>query len=525
VSTLTAPDTPAAELPTREVRVAIVGAGFGGIGAAIKLREAGIDDLVILERASALGGTWQANTYPGCACDVPSHLYSYSFALNPDWTRFFAPQREILAYLERVARESGVAGRIVYGAEVTGAEWDEDARRWRLETAAGPVVAQAVVAASGPLSEPSIPDIEGLGRFRGTMFHSAAWDHRHSLAGERVAVIGTGASAAQFVPHVQREAAHLDVYQRTAGWILPRGDREIPRAERRLLRRVPAVQRALRNAIYYIAELLVVGLVIDKRVLSVFEAVAHRKLRKEVPDPELRARLTPSFRIGCKRIIFSDDYLPALSQPNVELVTDPIAEVDATGIRTADGTHRPVDTIILGTGFRVWDSPIAERLVGRDGRSLAQAWAEGGPQAYLGTVIAGFPNLFFLIGPNTGLGNNSMINIIEGQLVFLVDALRAMDETGAAALDVHRAVQDRYNAGIQAAMVGTVWTDGGCNSWYLSEDGSNRTLWPSFSNAFKRRLAGFDIADFRITPQVERRAPLRSAAAQAGGGARAARPA
>ena len=499
MSTLIATDDARTELPTREVRVAIVGAGFGGIGAAIKLRAAGVDDFVILEREHGLGGTWWSNRYPGCACDVPSHLYSYSFALNPGWTRFYAPQEEILGYIERVARDSRVDERIVYGAEVRRAEWDDDARRWRIDTAAGPVVAQILVSAAGVLSEPSVPDIEGLGRFRGTMFHSARWNHEHSLAGERVAVIGTGASAAQFVPHVQREAAHLDVYQRTPGWIMPRGDRGIPRLERGLLRRVPAVQRLLRYAIYYLLELLVVGLVHEQRLLRGFELVARRKLRREVPDPALRAKLTPTFRIGCKRIIFSDDYLPALAQPNVELVTDPIAEVDETGIRTADGTHRPVDTIILGTGFKVWDSPIAGRLVGRDGRTLAEHWAERGPRAYLGTVIAGFPNLFFLTGPNTGLGNNSVINIIEGQLVYLVDALKAMDATGAHAIEVHGTVQERYNAGVQAAMKDTVWTNGGCRSWYLSADGGNHTLWPSFSDAYKRRLRGFDIADFRVS--------------------------
>jgi len=506
MSTISAPHEPnAADLPARDVRVAIVGAGFGGLGTAIRLREQGIDDFVILERADRLGGTWWANTYPGCACDVPSHLYSYSFALNPDWTRFFAPQHEILAYLERTARERGVTDHIVYGAEVLNAQWDADAGRWRLDTAAGPVTAQALIAAAGPLSEPSVPDIPGLGDYKGTLFHSARWNHERDLTGERVAVIGTGASAAQFVPYVARDAAHLDVYQRTPGWILPRGDRPIPVLERRLLRRVPAVQRLLRNIIYYVAELLVVGLVFDKRVLSVFEAVARRKLRRSVPDPALRAKLTPSYRIGCKRIIFSDDYLPALAAPDVELVTDAIQEIDATGIRTVDGRHRPVDTIVLGTGFKVWAASTADRLEGLGRKTLSQAWAEeGGPQAYVGTTIAGFPNLFFLIGPNTGLGNNSMINIIEGQLVYLLDALEAMERTGAESIEVRHTVQDRYNQEIQARMVGTVWTDGGCNSWYLSEDGTNRTLWPSFSNAFKRRLRGFDMADFVTAKETPR---------------------
>jgi cation diffusion facilitator CzcD-associated flavoprotein CzcO len=498
MSTIEASEAAATQVPVRDVRVAIIGAGFGGIGAGIRLRESGEDDFVILERSDRLGGTWAANTYPGCACDVPSHVYSYSFALNPDWTRFFAPQSEILAYIERTATERGVADKIVYDAEVMSATWDADARRWIVKTAAGDFRAEKLVAAAGPLSEPSIPDIPGLNDFKGAIFHSAQWDHDHDLSGERVAVIGTGASAAQFVPRIADEVGHLDVYQRTAGWIMPRNDRPIPPAERKLLRRVPAVQRALRNTIYYAAESLVVGLVINPRFLNAFEWVARKKLEKSVPDPELRRKLTPNFRIGCKRIIFSDDYLPALAKPHVELVTDPIAEIDATGIRTGDGRHREVDTIILGTGFKVWDSPMAERVVGANGETLAAAWADG-PQAYVGTVIHGFPNLFFLIGPNTALGNNSMINIIEGQLVFLLEALRAMDRAGADSIEVHEAVQERYNARIQEKMLGTVWMTGGCNSWYLSKDGSNRTLWPSFSNAFKRRLAQFDISDFRVT--------------------------
>ena len=491
----------------RTVQTAIIGAGFGGIGAAIRLREAGFGDFAIFERAERLGGTWAANTYPGCACDVPSHLYSYSFALNPEWSRFFAPQEEILAYLERVAGDRGIAERIVYDAEVTSARWDGPARRWRLETKAGPCEAQVLIAAAGPLSEPAYPEIAGLHTFAGTLFHSAQWDHAHDLAGERVAVIGTGASAAQFIPHVRERAAHVDVYQRTPGWIFPRNDRAIPLLERRLLRRVPVVQRAIRHVIYYFAELLVLGLVHRRRLLGVLEWIARRKLAKEVPDPDLRARLTPRYRIGCKRIIFSDDYLPALAAPDVDLITDRIAQVTPTGVVTEDGTERTYDTIILGTGFRAWDYPLAQHLVGSDGASLADAWAQGGPQAYLGTVIHGFPNLFFLIGPNTGLGNNSMINIIEGQLVFVLDALRAMQASGVEAIDVDRAVQDDYNAELQDRLAGTVWLDGGCKSWYLQPDGTNRTLWPSFSDAFKRRLRGFDFADFAVTASTSPSAP------------------
>jgi cation diffusion facilitator CzcD-associated flavoprotein CzcO len=482
----------------RDVRVAIIGSGFGGLGAAIRLREAGIEDFVVLERAHELGGTWRDNTYPGCACDVPSHLYSFSFALNPNWSRFFAPQREILDYLRRTARERGITDQIVFGAEVRSGRWDDDQQRWLLDTSAGAFRARAVIAAAGPLSEPSIPDIPGLASFGGKVFHSAQWDHEHNLSGERVAVIGTGASAVQFIPYLQREAAQLDVYQRTPGWIMPRGDHAIPAVERGLLRRVPYLQRGLRGLIYYVLELLVIGLTIDQRMLSLLEAVARTNLRRSVRDRDLRAKLTPRYRIGCKRIIFSDDYLPALTKPNVELITNGIESIDEHGIRGVDGRHRPVDTIILGTGFKVYDSPIWQRMTGRGDTTIADAFANGGPQAYVGTVVSGFPNLFLVIGPNTGLGNNSMINIIEGQLVFVLDALRALDGPDVAALDVRREVQDGYNVRLQQRMQGTVWTAGGCNSWYLGPDGSNRILWPSFSDAFKRRLRRFELGDFDV---------------------------
>lgn len=481
------------------VRAAIIGAGFGGLGAAIRLRESGIDDVVVLERAEQVGGTWHQNTYPGCACDVPSHLYSFSFALNPDWSRMFAPQAEILDYLRRCTDEHGLREIIRFGTDVCSARWDPEHGHWRLETSRGPLTAQCIISASGPLSQPARPDIPGLDSFAGAVFHSAHWRHDHSLRSGRVAVIGTGASAAQFIPAVQREAAQLDVYQRTPGWVMPRPDRAHSKAERRLFRRLPFVQRALRSSIYYTAETLLLGLVHDQRLLALPEALGRWHLRRQVRDPVLRAKLQPKYRIGCKRIILSNDYLRALDQPNVELVTAPIREVVADGIVTADGVHRRCDTIILGTGFRIFAVPVMERVVGTDGRSIADVWS-GSPQAYVGTVIAGFPNHFLIIGPNTGLGNNSMINIIEAQLVYVIDALQAMDRERLQSLDVRPDVQHRYNADIQARLGGTVWVDGGCKSWYLDAQGVNRTLWPTFSNAFKRRLREFDLADFKTAP-------------------------
>jgi cation diffusion facilitator CzcD-associated flavoprotein CzcO len=498
--------TEARPLP-RDVHVAIVGAGFGGIGAAVRLRAAGIDDVVVLERSDRLGGTWRENTYPGCACDVPAHLYSFSFAPNPGWSRMFAPQAEILAYLERTAREHGVEPLIRYGAELQRAAWDDATQRWHIDTAAGPLTARALISATGPLSAPARPDVPGLETFAGTVFHSAEWDHGHDLRGRRVAVFGTGASSAQFLPHVQREAAHVDVYQRTPGWVLPRLDFPHPPALARVLRRLPLLQRAIRYFVYYLAESLVFGLVYDQRGLTLNERIARWHLRRQVADPQLRAKLEPDYRIGCKRIIFANDYFPALAQPNVAVITDPLREIVPEGVVTADGRVREADTLILGTGFRVFGTPAYDRVIGRDGRSLGDVWRESQPQAYRGTVVAGFPNHFLLIGPNTGLGNNSMVNIIEAQLELVVDALRTMQQRSLSSVDVRPAAQRAHNERIQERMRGTVWTDGGCRSWYLTPEGTNRILWPGFSDAFRREVARFPAEDFELTAaQAERAA-------------------
>jgi cation diffusion facilitator CzcD-associated flavoprotein CzcO len=495
-----------------DVHVAIIGAGFGGLGAAIRLREEGFDDLVVLERNESVGGTWWHNTYPGCACDVPAHLYSFSFALNPDWSRMFAPQPEILDYLSRTAAERGVLPSIRFGSEVRQAAWDEDAQRWRIETSTGALAARVLIQAAGPLSEPCTPDIEGLDSFGGTMYHSARWDHDHDLTGERVAVIGTGASAAQFIPHVQQQAAHLDVYQRTPAWVLPRFDFPHPRFLGRLMRRAPAIQRAWRKIVYYLAESLVYGLVKNQDALKPNERLARWNLERAIDDPELRAKLTPDYRIGCKRIIFANDYFPALAAPNVDLVTDRIAKVVPEGVVTADGTLRPADTIILGTGFKPFRTPIYERIRGRDGRTLAEHWADGGPQAYRGTAVTGFPNHFLLIGPNTGLGNNSMINIIEGQLEMILDALRRMRADDLQSVDVRPAAQAAHNEEIQRRLEGTVWNTGGCRSWYLTAEGINRTLWPGYSDAFRRSVARFRPEDFEVTARDRSQPPQPQAA-------------
>jgi cation diffusion facilitator CzcD-associated flavoprotein CzcO len=480
----------------QDVRVAIVGSGFAGLGMAIRLREVGIEDFVILERADDVGGTWRDNRYPGCACDVPSHLYSFSFAPNPDWTSTFSPQQEIWDYLRSCARRYGVMGHIRFGHEVLDAEWDDDAQRWRIETSRGVLAARALVLGTGPLSEPAIPDVPGLDRFEGTTFHSATWDHHHDLDGERVAVIGTGASAVQFVPRLQPRVGRLHVFQRTAPWIMPRPDRPLRPFERRLYRALPAAQLLMRAGIYWARESFVLGFR-HPRAMRLGQRVALRHLHRQVRDPELRRKLTPSYRMGCKRVLISNDYLPALTRANVEVVTDAIAEVRARSIVTADGRERDVDTIIFGTGFHVTDMPAAERVRGRDGHTLAEHW-RGSPQAHMGAMVAGYPNLFFLVGPNTGLGHNSIVFMIESQCNYLLYALRRKQAAGAAELVVRAEAQAAYNARLQEQMRGTVWTSGGCASWYLDANGRNTTLWPTFTWPFRERTRRLDPAEYEL---------------------------
>jgi cation diffusion facilitator CzcD-associated flavoprotein CzcO len=491
------------------VGTAIVGAGFSGIGVAIRLMEAGVHDFAILERANELGGTWRDNTYPGCQCDVPSHLYSYSFAPNPDWSRTYSPQPEIWDYMRRVAHDRGVLPYIRFGHDVTAAEWDDGARRWSLETTAGPLTAQVLVVGAGPLTEPFIPGIPGLDSFEGAVFHSARWDHEHDLDGERVAVIGTGCTAVQIVPKIQPRVGRLHVFQRTPPWIIPHSDRRITDFERRLYRRVPLLQRLVRGGVYLSREWLALAMVHEPRVLKGLEAVARRHLRKHVADPELRRELTPRYRIGCKRIIPSNDYYPAVTRPNAEVVTDPIEEVRPHAIVTADGRERELDTIVLATGFHVTDFPTAHIVHGRDGQTLGGAWNPTA-EAYLGTTVAGFPNMFLLVGPNTGLGHNSLLYMIESQIAYVVDAVRAMARHGLDSVEVRPEVQDTYNRELQARMEGSVWVSGGCNSYYLDASGKNPTIWPGFTFRFRQRTARFRPEDYVVTPTSS---PERLAAA------------
>jgi len=458
-----------------------VGTGFGGIGMGIALKQAGYDDFIILDKEDDLGGTWRDNQYPGCACDVPSPLYSFSFELNPDWSRLFAPQREIWAYLRGCARKYGLEAHIRYGSVVEQMHWDEDERRWDVQTVEhgelGSWRPRAVVSAAGALHLPAYPDIPGAERFAGTSFHSARWDHSCDLAGKRVAVIGTGASAIQFVPEIAKQAAQLTVFQRTPPWIHPRPDAPIPARMRSAFRKAPVAARALRDAIYLGLEARAMGFAISPKLMAPLAAVARRHLASQVTDPALRAQLTPDYTIGCKRILLSSDYYPALQRPNVSLVTEGITGITEAGVTTADGEEHKADVIIYATGFKVIESVTSLNVTGRDGRKLRAENLE----AYRGITAAGFPNLFLLLGPNTALGHTSVVFMIETQIQHVLSCLRLIARDKADAIEVVESAQRRYNDALQRRLRRAVWSEGGCRSWYLDADGVNRTLWPGFT--------------------------------------------
>jgi cation diffusion facilitator CzcD-associated flavoprotein CzcO len=497
------------EFPT-EIDVAIVGAGFSGIAMAVELRRSGRDDFVLLERGHDIGGTWRDNSYPGCRCDVPSHLYSFSFAPNPAWSSTFSPQGEIWAYLRDVARRERIYEHAVFGCEVEGAAWDDEIRRWRIQTSHGELRARALASAAGPLSEPKLPDIPGLREFPGAVFHSATWDHDHDLRGERVAVVGTGASSIQIVPEIQPLVSELHLFQRTPPWITPSFNRRLTRAEKAVYRRFPAAQRAMRSAIYWGRELYAIPM-LRVKLSKVIRRAALRHLRHQVKDPALRAKLTPDYAPGCKRILISNEYYPALAQPNVDVITSAVAEVRGRTVVGSDGSEREVDTIILGTGFHVTDLPIATRVRGRDGRTLAETW-DGSLQALRGTTVAGFPSLFFLLGPNTGLGHTSVVLMAEAQARYVRQALDHRDRSAAAGVEPLQAAQDRWTDAVQERMKGTVWTEGGCASWYIDAKGRNTTLWPDHTFRFFSAVRRFDPSEYAVLPVAEPAAPVEVAA-------------
>jgi cation diffusion facilitator CzcD-associated flavoprotein CzcO len=495
---------------TEHHRIAIVGTGFSGLGMAIRLRQEGEHDFVLLERAGEIGGTWRDNTYPGCRCDVPSHLYSFSFAPNPNWSSTFSPQEEILGYLKDCAARFGVLPHVRFDTEVESAAWDDEGRLWRIETSAGPMTADFLVAAQGPLSEPSLPEVPGIDEFEGTAFHSAEWNHDHDLTGERVAVVGTGASAIQFVPEIQPKVGSLHVFQRTAPWVVPHRNRPLKGWERTLYRLFPPAQRAMRAGIYWARELFVL-LFRHPPVNRVLEQLPLRHMHSQIKDRELRRKLTPGYSMGCKRILPTDEWYPALAQPNVEVVTGGVKEIRPHSVVAEDGTEREVDTIIFGTGFHVTDVPIADRITGRDGRTLAETWA-GSMSAYKGTTVAGYPNLFFLVGPNTGLGHTSIVFIIESQVAYVLDALRTLRARGADTLEVREDAQAAYNAELDRMTEGTVWVTGGCTSYYIDRNGHNSALWPTYTWPFRRQLRRFDAAAYSLGTRTAAPGARRDAA-------------
>ncbi|WP_322043416.1 NAD(P)/FAD-dependent oxidoreductase [Paraburkholderia sp. J67] len=482
-------------------RIAIVGSGFSGIGMAIQLRRMGIESFTIYEAAGSLGGTWRDNAYPGAACDIPSHLYSFSFEPNPDWTRTFAPQREILDYLKHCARKYDIERFIAWRSRVCGARFDAARAVWIVEIerdgAMQTVEADLLIAANGPLSRPALPDIAGLDRFEGKVFHSARWDHDYALEGKRVAVIGTGASAIQFVPRIQPRVAQLTVFQRTPPWIMPRRDRAIDARRRWIYRHIPFAQRLARAAIYWQHESRALGFVVNQRLLNAPMKFARNYLAHKVKDPVLRAKLAPDYTLGCKRVLLSSDYLPALTQPNVALLTEPIREIVADGLVTADGVHHAFDAIVCGTGFQVNDVDAPFRVRGVDDADLGEAWRRDGPEAFLGTSVAGFPNLFFVIGPNTALGHNSMIFMIESQIRYIADCIRVLQRRGARTMSVRPDVQRAFNERLQAQLQRTVWTSG-CHSYYQTRSGKVTTLWPGFTFSFRRQTRRVRASDYEF---------------------------
>ena len=484
--------------PARDpLAVLIVGAGFSGLAMAIRCRQAGIGPLLMIEKGDGIGGTWHDNTYPGAACDIPSHLYSLSFAPKADWSRMYAPQPEILAYLRATAERHGLLPLIRLKTAFTGATWDEARALWQVETDRGPFLARAIVSGMGGLHHPAYPDIPGREAFAGPAFHTAAWDHGVDLAGQRVGVIGTGASAIQLVPELAKVAAHLTLFQRTPPWIMPKHDQAIPAGAQARYRRLPLARRLERARLFWLHEVRAfLGFTKVSKLTAQAEALARRHLAKAVPDKTLRARLTPNYRLGCKRVLISDDYYPTLQRANVTLDTDGIGRITESGVTTEAGRTHDLDVIVYATGFDVTASFARMNLVGRDGLRLTEAWS-GGMGAYQGITVAGFPNFFMLLGPNSGLGHNSVVSMIEIQVQHVLDCLKAL-HTGARAIEVRPEAQARFLDRLRTRMADSIWQAGGCRSWYLDAQGRNTTLWPDSVMAYRRSAHRARMADYRL---------------------------
>jgi cation diffusion facilitator CzcD-associated flavoprotein CzcO len=481
-------------------QVLIVGTGFAGLGMGIRLKQAGFHDFTILEQAGGVGGTWRDNHYPGAECDIPSYLYSFSFEPNPRWSRSFGGQAEILAYLDHCTDKYGLRPHIRFNAQVTRASFDERTGLWTVGTSDGQTLrARALVSGCGGLSRPSYPEIPGLSSFEGKTFHSARWDHSYPLEGKRVGVIGTGASSIQIVPSIAPKVGKLDVFQRTPPWIMPKLDVVIPERMKTTFAAAPGLQQLARVAIYWLLEWRAYAFVSRPELLKRAQPQSLRYLAAEVKDPALRTKLTPSYTMGCKRILLSNDYFAALQRENVELVSDGIERVTRTGVVTTGGKEHPLDALVCATGFQAAEAVSPFEIRGRGGRDLNEEW-KGGAEAYLGTTVAGFPNLFLLTGPNTGLGHNSMVFIIESQIAYIFDAIRTMDERRLRYVEVRQDAQTSYNETLKERLAKTVWSTGGCKAWYTTRDGKNTVIWPGFTFEYRRRTRRFDPAPYDLVP-------------------------
>ena len=477
--------------------VIIIGTGFGGLGMGIKLKEAGIDDFLILEKANDVGGCWRENSYPGAACDVPSHLYSFSFEKNADWSRKYAPQSEIHAYLQHCAKKYNLLQHIRFSTELASATFDEKEGCWNVETTQGQCyTTKSLVTACGQLSQPAYPKIEGIERFKGKKMHSALWDDNYSLEGKRIAVIGTGASAIQFVPKLAQQSGHLTVFQRSAAYVIPKDDRSYGLLEKLLFKAIPRTQELSRQQIYLKLESNVLGFSWLKPLMKKAERQFEKHLNKNVKDKALRKKLTPDYPIGCKRILLSNDYLGTFTRPNVTLVTENIKEVTADSIILKDGSSHQVDAIVYGTGFRATEFLSPLKILGENGVDLNQSWDDGA-EAYLGINVSGFPNFHMLYGPNTNLGHNSIVYMLESQINYILQTLEIMDKKRIKSLNVKEHIQENFNRRLQEKVKNTVW-DQNCDSWYKTESGKNTNNWPGFTFIYRLLTRRIDLRQYEV---------------------------
>jgi cation diffusion facilitator CzcD-associated flavoprotein CzcO len=490
---------------TRRPSIAIVGAGLGGVGAAVMLRRAGYDDVAVFERGARVGGVWNHNTYPGAACDVPSHLYEFSFEPNPRWSRRYAPQAEIQAYVEGVAERHGVLARVRTNTEVTRAAWDGERARWQLQTSDGPHEADVLLTACGQLSVPKMPVLAGLESFAGEAFHTAEWRGDVDLASKRVAIIGTGCSAIQTAPAIQPIVAALDIYQRSPGWTFPKMDYAYSERAKRAFERFPVLQRLDRAAIFAFMEFGALAMTREPRLLGPFRAIARRQINKAISDPELREKVTPADEIGCKRLMLTDEWYPTLTRANVELITERIAEVTPSGVRTDDGVERPADVLVFATGFKSHGFVAPMEITGAHGRTLAEEWGQR-PHAYLGLSVAGFPNMFLLYGPNTNGGTGSVIDTIEAGCNHVIAALGALERTSTRRIEIRPSAADAFDRELRAALASTVWHTG-CTNWYVDEHGNDPNQWPWLWSTYRRRTARLEPGVYALSEAVRDRAP------------------